>query len=254
MKHCPTCGSSYTDDTLVYCLQDGATLQEANSSQNPLNLMATLRGGAAEGDDAPAEGTKFFSAPTVEIPGTSPLTAVQQEPRLTQHAGVEHHDGAAPAAAPSKLARTVLITVIATVLLLAVGSITAWVMFRGRGDGRGRERRAEENSANAETGGANTSNAEAYGNTRGADRPDKGGRWFVILGSYPKAERSSADERAERIRRQGFDARVVASDEYPNLEGGLWLIVMGPYTRNNAQEVLEKVKPKIKDAYTKSGW
>ena len=28
MKQCPTCGSSYTDDTLVYCLQDGATLDE----------------------------------------------------------------------------------------------------------------------------------------------------------------------------------------------------------------------------------
>ncbi|MCA1558646.1 MAG: hypothetical protein LC731_08925, partial [Acidobacteria bacterium] len=67
-------------------------------------------------------------------------------------------------------------------------------------------------------------------------------------------EIARAVERMESMRKQGIDARIVSSDDYPNMKSGQWLIVMGPFTRNRAEELLNEVRPKFKDAYTKSGW
>lgn len=244
VKHCPTCGSTYTDDTLVYCLQDGAMLQAAGEATNPLNLVVTLRDDV-QGHEAkaPTGGMNASSAPTIEIPASALPTAVYQEPRLTARAT---SGDASSTPQPRSSTRVMTITVVVTVLLLAAGGFGAWRLFRGHGDGGGRERRAAE---------ANTSNASSsYNQTRGDNRPDNGGRWFVILGSFTKEEAGRANERLEMVRRQGFDARIVSSDDYPNLKSGLLLIVMGPYNRNNAEEVLGQVRPKVKEAYTKSGW
>lgn len=265
MKHCPTCGSSYTDDTLVYCLQDGATLQRASGQSNPLSLISTLRDDTQR-TDAASQGLDHTSAPTVEIPSSALPTSLYQEARPT--AGPMSGAGAAGSAStsttqPGNTARVIITTVVATILLLGLGGIGAWLFFRGAGDGGGRERReaaaASENSNSAlpadSPGAANTYTTTQSGNqTRNDNRPDKGGRWFVILASFQKDERERANERLEVVRRQGFDARIVPSDDYPNFKSGLWLVVMGPYTRNSAEELLEKVRPKIKDAYTKSGW
>lgn len=256
MKHCPTCGSSYTDDTLVFCLQDGATLEGVKDIANPLSMVATLRGDSQRGQDEATQVINDISAPTVEIPASALPTAVYQERRST--ASVTGH--AAPTIAqPANTTRVIFITVGITALLLGLGSIGAWMLFRGHGDGGGRERREAEVNSNASgndrSGATNTSNAARADNqARVADRPDKGGRWFVILGSFPKDEIDKATERMDSVRRQGFDARIVSSDDYPNFKSGLWIIVMGPYTRNNAEEILGQVRPKVKDAYTKSGW
>lgn len=267
MKHCPTCGSSYTDDTLVYCLQDGATLRRASGqSGNPLSMISTLSDDTQRPE---GEGFDRTSAPTVEIPSSALPTSLYQEARPTS--GPAAASGAAGAGGvggfsasttqPSNPTRVIIMTVAVTILLLALGGTGAWLLFRGGTEGRVEGERGEtpgdENSnqaaAPATPGAANTTN-QSNNQTRGDNRPDKGGRWFVILASFQKDERASADERLESVRRQGFDARIVPSDDYPNFRGGLWLVVMGPYTRNSAEELLEKVRPKIKDAYTKSGW
>jgi hypothetical protein len=254
MKHCPMCGSSYTDDTLVYCLQDGATLQRPGEAADPLSMATTLR---EDTRDAPTEGLNHSSAPTAKISSSAMPTALYQPARPT----APNTGGAAEIAAPpANATRVVLVTVVATILLLGLGGIGAWMLFRGGGDGRGRERRsAQENSANtpyadkeSETNAQNT--PRSANQTRGANRADRGGRWFVILGSFPKAETGQAEERLGLVRREGFDARIVSSDDYPNMKAGLLVIVMGPYTRNNAEEVLGQVRPKFKDAYAKSGW
>lgn len=270
MKRCPTCQSTYTDDSLVYCLQDGATLVKSETeATNSSNLAATLRDDSvhAHADPPPTQIMDFASAPTVQSPASSPTT-LYQEPRPTIMSPV----GAPPTAsqAPSNTTRTVAITVIITVLLLGAGGTLAWMLFRG-------EKSVEKTNSNsagasrtettsAGEPGAQTANQTAAnsgsaanassktGNTRGANQPDKGGRWFVILGSYPKAETSKANERLDYVRRQGFDARIVSSDEYPNMKSGLLVVVIGPSTRNSAEETLQKVRPVITDAYTKSGW
>jgi hypothetical protein len=258
MKHCPTCGSSYTDDTLVYCLQDGATLQWPGERSDPSSMAATLRDDTQR-SEATSRGINSSSAPTVEIPASGLPTSLYQDARPTARAS---SGGAAPldsasTARPSNTTRVILTTVAVTILLLGLGSIGAWMFFRGGGDGRWRERRANQansNSSNSVSSEANDSSAPQSDNQAGADnRPDRGGRWFVILASFQKDELSRANERLEVVRQQGFDARVISSDEYPNFKSGLWLVAMGPYTRNRAEELLEQVRPKIKDAYTKSG-
>jgi hypothetical protein len=255
MRHCPTCGSSYTDDTLVYCLQDGATLQSSGGETNPLSMVATLHDDAQtnQGRD---EGFNISSAPTVQIPASALPTGLYQEARPTAR---NTNDNVASTTQPAaNTTRVIVATVVVTILLLALGGTGAWMLFRG--DGRGRERRsARENSNSAlpvdSTNADNTSNASQSDNqTRNDNRPDKGGRRFVILGSFQKDELARAVERMELARRQGFDARIVSSDDYPNMKSGLWVVVMGPYTRNKAEELLEQVRPKVKDAYTKAGW
>ncbi|HEY0321615.1 MAG TPA: hypothetical protein VGC66_11700 [Pyrinomonadaceae bacterium] len=259
MKRCPTCGSSYTDDTLAYCLQDGATLQSSGDQTNLLSLVATLHGDnqTNEGQDV---GIDSSSAPTMQIPASSMPTTPYQESRPT--AGATNNAAAASTTQtqPASNTRVIVTTALVTVLLLGLGGVGAWMLFRGGGDGRGRERRAAGANSNSalpanSTDAANTSNASQSNNqTRSDNQPDKGGRWFVILGSFPKDELGRANERLELVRKQGFDARMVSSDDYPNMKSGLWVIVMGPYTRNKAEELLEQVRPKVKDAYTKSGW
>jgi hypothetical protein len=255
MKQCPTCGSSYTDDTLVYCLQDGATLRPQSQPSNPLSMVATLHDDADTSEETRAVSNS--SAPTVEIPASALPTTVYQESRPT--APVTGGSASAPAPSsstaqqqPRDTTRVIMTTVLVTLLLVAVGSVGAWLLFRGGGDGRGRERRAAEENSN---GAVSNDSPNASGASQSGDnRPDKGGRWFVILASFPKEELNRANERLAAIKKQGFDARVIASDDYPNFKPGLWLIAIGPITRNQAEEVLNQVRPKIKDAYTKSGW
>ena len=270
MKRCPTCGSTYTDDTLVYCLQDGATLQSSGEATNPLSMMATMRDDdsvAGHGETAPADISNLSSAPTVEIPAGALPTALYQESRPT--AGATSPASVPPAPpAPQQQNSTglIFITALLTVLLLGAGGVGAWLFLRGGDDNNSNARRATDvansNAASADetntAGAGNSDNSTApvkAGNARGGqNRADKGGRWFVILGSFPKEEKARANERLDAMRRQGFDARLVESDGYPNMKPGLWVIVMGPYTRNNAEEVLKQVRPSVSDAYTKSGW
>ena len=269
MKRCPTCGSSYTDDTLIFCLQDGAALQSPQDASAPLSLVATLRGDS-QGGEQPSQSQdpqsiKAYSAPTVELPASSMQTALYQDARATAPvlSGGGGSSGTAPGSSPQarpNTTRIIAITVGITVLVLALGGIAAWMLFRGQGDGRGRERRAAQ--SNTGGGAANNSGNDGYGASNGSnsaqsnnqERGDKGGRWFVILGSFPKDEIDRATERMDNLRRQGLDARVVSSDDYPNFKSGLWLVVMGPFTRNQAEDVLSQAKPKVKDAYTKAGW
>jgi hypothetical protein len=257
MKHCPTCGSSYTDDTLVYCLQDGATLQSSNAQSNPLSMVATLRDDQMS--EETREGIPLSSAPTVEIPAAALPTNLYQEARPTARATRDNAPPSDSTAQRSNNTRVIATTVVITVLLLSIGGLGAWLIFRG--DGRVRERGNEANSNSAlpadspaASDSQGTAPAQSDNQARGDNRPDRGGRWFVILASFQKDEQERASERLEVVRRQGFDARIVASDDYPNFKSGLWLVVLGPYTRNQAEELLDKVRPRVKDAYTKSGW
>ncbi|HEX8177432.1 MAG TPA: SPOR domain-containing protein [Pyrinomonadaceae bacterium] len=258
MKHCPRCGSSYTDDTLVYCLQDGATLQQQSGQSNPSSLWATLSDDAQTQESAGGR-LDHSSAPTVEIPSSALPTSLYQEARPTAGPASGAQSAASVSATESGgTTRVIMVTAIVTTLLLAAGGVGAWFFFRGAGDGGGRERREAAQNSNSALPSASPSAANESGaaqsntQTRNTDRPDKGGRWFVILGSFQ--ELSNAKERLEVMRRQGFDARVVSSNDYPNFKSDMWLVVMGPFTRNRAEELLEQVRPTIKDAYTKSGW
>jgi hypothetical protein len=80
------------------------------------------------------------------------------------------------------------------------------------------------------------------------------GTWLVVLKTYPKAKRAEAEQKRAAVRRLGHEARVVESDNYPNLRKGYLVLVTGPYTKGGAELVLPKVRRVASDAYIKSGW
>ena len=90
-------------------------------------------------------------------------------------------------------------------------------------------------------------------NTPGTESPGvaQSGSWFVVLGSYPKTERYKANERLSYLKGSGYDAYIVDTDSYPNLKGGLWSVVMGPYSKNYAKEMMDNLRPLVPDIYIK---
>ncbi len=81
-----------------------------------------------------------------------------------------------------------------------------------------------------------------------------GGDWFVILGSFPHAQRSDALSRQSWLRARGIDAQVIDTDTYPNLTDGLYAIVLGPFGKAAAQANLPDARRFVGDAYVKSGY
>ena len=115
MKICPNCQTRYTDDTLQFCLQDGTPLIVADENQS--------------------------SAPTVVFDGETetvvknrpPADNIQfdlQTPRDTK-TWEKPSETAKYEAAPRKsnTALIVTTTILATILLLGVGGIGAWLYF-----------------------------------------------------------------------------------------------------------------------------
>ena len=81
-----------------------------------------------------------------------------------------------------------------------------------------------------------------------------GGGWFVILGSFPKTGRREADARLRRLRASGYDAHTIDTDDYPRLRGGLLAVVLGPYTREEAERAAGELRAKAAaGAYVKRG-
>lgn len=80
------------------------------------------------------------------------------------------------------------------------------------------------------------------------------GSWFVILGSFPKNDYEKAKQRLQNVQGFGYDASIIDTDNYPGLSGGLWVVVMGPYSKSYAKSVAAKMKSARSDAYIKSGW
>lgn len=80
------------------------------------------------------------------------------------------------------------------------------------------------------------------------------GTWLVILQTLSKAERGKADQRTSVLRSLGYEARVVDTNQYPKLRNGFLAVVLGPYSKNEAQNALKKVRSVAPDSYLKSGW
>ncbi len=79
------------------------------------------------------------------------------------------------------------------------------------------------------------------------------GNWFVILGSYPKSQLEKANQRLRYVQSLGYEASIIDTNNYSGLRGGLYSVVLGPYSKTDAQRLLASIKPTIRDAYAKSG-
>ncbi len=139
MKSCPTCRRIYADDTLRFCLEDGAPLntEVRPGTERTLALPQTVGAG---------DPTKLLDdpalAPTLPAREKSTVTTPRVEP---------------PRAARRSTASVVALTVAATVLLLGLGGVVAWQLLKDDGKGVPGTTR-DDGNLNASTGGnTNTS-------------------------------------------------------------------------------------------------
>jgi hypothetical protein len=131
MKRCPTCQQTYTDESLNFCLADGAPLLVESNSASSFDSGATLvMGEQTESLVIPPPPTEVFvprGAPTDVMPGAS--GTVHAPPRNT---APDAYIAAQPPKAKSHLL-TAGITAIAILLLVLVG-IGIALLMRGTGD------------------------------------------------------------------------------------------------------------------------
>ncbi|HEY0546816.1 MAG TPA: discoidin domain-containing protein [Pyrinomonadaceae bacterium] len=167
MKRCPICQTTYDDDALNFCLQDGATLVmvgESSSSSRGGDATLILPEDAANYlAQLPTEALDPRGAQTEHLPQTAPTVPVQP-PRET--ARDAHFASATPT--PQKSSNTLLIIGVTAIviLLLALVGIGAALLFRGTGtqpaeDARSRtntNQSGDNNNAAAERGNSNSVN------------------------------------------------------------------------------------------------
>lgn len=115
MKTCPTCHTQYTDDTLRFCLQDGAHLETVPVTQQPTVSLAgqemetVARQAANEGRESVA-------------------TQWKQQSQVTHVASLEPKRGGG-----SKLAIAAVAAAVVLFLLTGVGALGLWLYFSDTG-------------------------------------------------------------------------------------------------------------------------
>jgi ketosteroid isomerase-like protein len=180
MKRCPTCNRTYTDDTLRFCLEDGAALVRDGQGFVP-DPEATLVSEASHGPrDVPGPPpTELFGqrgAKTLAV-ANSGLTVPPARP--TETYGDREH---APVPKPRSTAMVVVVSVVCTILLLSLGALCVFLYLKNRGDaehalGGNTEANRPANNANTQSGNNTQSNpqnsnrANVNGNSRSTPTP-----------------------------------------------------------------------------------
>ena len=129
MKRCPTCQRTYTDDSLSFCLQDGAQLVRINEpTHSDPNATLILEGGGVDQPAIPptvlagGRETSETTKPSATIPNTGGPISQTQPPAKTQ-----------------STVTVVALTAIATILLLGLGGAGAWLLLRDKSDNKNGE-------------------------------------------------------------------------------------------------------------------
>lgn len=80
------------------------------------------------------------------------------------------------------------------------------------------------------------------------------GAWFVVAGSFSRAEQRAAERQRIQLDRAGFNAAIIDSSDYPLLTQNLWVVGMGPFaSKERANAVLARLQASVPDAYVKKG-
>ncbi len=157
MKRCPQCGTTYTDDSLRYCLQDGTLLSgEARQTFDPEATLVAGEG-RSRSDAPPTEILNPDELPTARIRAGAPTEPQRARPTERATSGVDASNipptiAAVPpvAVAPPTIPRrtsgpVIALSILVAVLLLALGGIIAWVMMR---DSNGESTRVTNTTSN----------------------------------------------------------------------------------------------------------
>lgn len=168
MKSCPTCQRIYTDDTLSYCLEDGARLVTGSDADPNRTLVLN------EAQEPPP--TEILDpslvAPTIGAQQKPPTPTVRQLARATQQDQPEAQAQVVSSVPQRKSTTSVVaITVAATILLLGMGGLGTWLLLRDKsGDGSETARTGNDSNVGTKTEntttspGGNTTNNQLPGN------------------------------------------------------------------------------------------
>jgi cell division septation protein DedD len=235
MKQCPACNRTYADESLTYCLADGSLLSA------PYDPEATQR----------IPHPRITNAPTEALPSNTLRVEVARPDR-------------------NPLPTYIIIALLA---LIAGGGVVALLKSEAKDASM-----TDSSSANSSSNSSNAANipsatpistpkreseTEAKPSptvsestapvTKRTPQPASG-TWFVFLSSFPRNNYEKANQRLQYVQGLGYDASLIDTDNYPGLSGGLWAVVMGPYSKSEAKSVAAQMKSVRSDVYIKSGW
>jgi ketosteroid isomerase-like protein len=208
MKRCPVCQSTYADDSLRFCLQDGGPLESvsAGASSDEFKTLV-LPDSAAGGSGLPTEILDPGAAATVH-PRT-PLPTAPHRPRDTNPVTAQ------PITSQPRTRSTAAVvglTIAGTIALLALGGLTAWLLLGDRKDTAARN----DNSGNVSTARISdnqnntppNSNARTAPNTNNNTAPSP----TPTPASTPLPVIGAAEEREVRAALNGWLASFRARD------------------------------------------
>jgi hypothetical protein len=177
MTRCPTCGNTYTNDALIFCLEDGATLVQLSGSQQSFDAQATLR---VSQEDLIPPPTDFKSqgaqtnrqqAPSLTVPPRTPPASDNQTPY------------APPAPAPGGTSPVMVagMTAIVVLLLVVAGIGVALLLRNSSSNGNTANVENKNRAANVDSkgnasntvngnGGSASSNSSNSTNTNSTNR------------------------------------------------------------------------------------
>lgn len=161
MKRCPTCQSTYADDSLRFCLQDGTALESARAASSDEFKTLVLPENAPVGREALPTEVMHPEAHATARPHLPSPTSLHR-PRETNHITAEQETASQPR--KRSTAALVGLTIVATVALLALGGLTAWLLLGDKRETAG----PNDNAVNVNMARANNNqhNASPNGNAR----------------------------------------------------------------------------------------
>jgi hypothetical protein len=212
MKRCPTCGNTYTNDELVFCLEDGAGLVEVRDTRQSFDPDATLRISGEENILPTAADFKPQGAQT-HRQSPPPLTVPPRTPTATS----DQQSPVAPAAPapPSRSTSPVIIAGITAivVLLLVVAGIGIALLVRGSSSGNVA---ANSESGNGAANRESTRNTARASNDNGSSKPDSSNK---AAANNSNRNSSSATDPAGRAEAKVVSGAALAAGEITSLSG-----------------------------------
>src|SRR5947208_10782277 len=135
MKRCPKCRRDYQDDSLLYCLDDGAALLEGPSStdEEPTAMLSTSGAKASGASELPGQLQKETNLEPVD-PGFADSSAskLSDQPTLVKETGPALYTSQADTASRGSFSRGSFALGAALLFILAATGFGIWYFgFRG---------------------------------------------------------------------------------------------------------------------------
>lgn len=203
MKRCPTCQSIYTDDSLVYCLQDGTPLSVVTDTSSSAETTWQMSAGR---ELPPTEILKPEDMPTARIE-SAPATKEQQRARPTAVQGEQ--PTAVTVVSRGSNRPVIALSIIVALLLLCLGGLITWMMMRSSNVESGGRQSSLSNTTSSsnqeETKQSNTvrSNSNAGANVNATPLPSP-----VDVAAAQKEVQALLNGWAESIRQRNLDEHM----------------------------------------------